>query len=215
VPLSTGPDDPAAAGRGHLRASHADREHVIAVLKTAFVQDRLTKDDFDHLVGQVLASRTYAELAALTAEIPTESATAVPPAQPGSRTLAIAARRSGVCALITVALVEGAALGDSFALLCLAVFSFIATVAFLGYGFIDAREERRPRAQLPPAQAPSHDGLNGGQPGPSAPGLSSPGTRTDPTRTDPTRTDPTRTDSTRTDLRTRRWAPIRPFCTPS
>ncbi len=156
--MRTGPDDLAAAGRGHLRTSHADREHVIAVLKTAFVQDRLTKDEFDHLVGQVLASRTYTELAALTAEIPAVPPTAVPPAQPGSRTLAIAARRSGVCALITVALVEGAALGDSFALLCLAVFSFIATVAFLGYGFVDAREERRSRAQLPPAQAPSHDG---------------------------------------------------------
>ena len=31
----------AAAGRGHLRASHADREQVIDVLKAAFVQGRL------------------------------------------------------------------------------------------------------------------------------------------------------------------------------
>jgi hypothetical protein len=60
----------ATAGRGRLRASHADREHVIDVLKTAFVQGRLSKEEFDMRVGQTFASRTYAELAALTADIP-------------------------------------------------------------------------------------------------------------------------------------------------
>jgi uncharacterized membrane protein len=60
----------AAAGRGRLRASHADREHVLDVLKAAFVQGRLTEDEFDMRVGQTFASRTYAELAALTADIP-------------------------------------------------------------------------------------------------------------------------------------------------
>lgn len=60
----------AAAGRGRLRASHADRENVLDVLKAAFVQGRLTKDEFDMRVGQTFASRTYAELAALTANIP-------------------------------------------------------------------------------------------------------------------------------------------------
>jgi hypothetical protein len=60
----------AAAGRGRLRASHADREHVLDVLKAAFVQGRLTKHEFGMRVGQTFASRTYAELAALTADIP-------------------------------------------------------------------------------------------------------------------------------------------------
>jgi hypothetical protein len=55
---------------GHLRASHADRERVIGTLKAAFVQGRLTKGEFDLRVGQVLASRTYGDLAALTADIP-------------------------------------------------------------------------------------------------------------------------------------------------
>ncbi|MGP7999687.1 MAG: DUF1707 domain-containing protein, partial [Streptosporangiaceae bacterium] len=53
----------AAAGRSHLRASHADREHVIDMLKAAFVHGRVTKDEFDARVGQAFASRTYAELA--------------------------------------------------------------------------------------------------------------------------------------------------------
>jgi hypothetical protein len=59
-----------AGGRTHMRASHADREQVIDVLKTAFVQGRLAKDEFDLRVGSVLASRTYADLGALTADIP-------------------------------------------------------------------------------------------------------------------------------------------------
>ena len=68
-----GPGDEIAAGaggRGRLRASHADREQVISVLKAAFVQGRLDRDEFDLRVGQALASRTHAELDALTADIP-------------------------------------------------------------------------------------------------------------------------------------------------
>ena len=68
----TGPGDEIAAGAGgrsRLRASHADREQVIEVLKAAFVQGRLDKDEFDLRVGRALASRTYADLTALTADI--------------------------------------------------------------------------------------------------------------------------------------------------
>jgi hypothetical protein len=71
----------AAAGRGRMRASHADRDRSIDVLKNAFVQGRLTKPELDARVGQALASRTYAELAALTADIPAGSA-AVPSPRP-------------------------------------------------------------------------------------------------------------------------------------
>jgi len=60
----------APAGGGRFRASDADRDQVIDVLKTAFVQGRLTKDEFDARVGATLASRTYADLAAHTADIP-------------------------------------------------------------------------------------------------------------------------------------------------
>jgi Domain of unknown function (DUF1707) len=65
-------DDKAAAvaGRDHMRALHADREQAIDTLKAAFVQGRLTKDEFDDRIGQTLASRTYTELAKVTADIP-------------------------------------------------------------------------------------------------------------------------------------------------
>lgn len=79
----TGPGDEmaaGAAGRGRLRASHADREQVIEALKAAFVQGRLTKDELDLRAGQALASQTYAELAALIADIPAGLTTAKPSA---------------------------------------------------------------------------------------------------------------------------------------
>ena len=54
----TGPQDPAAAGRGRLRAGHADREQAIDTLKTAFVSGQLTKDELDARAGQALAAQT-------------------------------------------------------------------------------------------------------------------------------------------------------------
>jgi hypothetical protein len=70
----------AGAGRhSHLRASHADREQVIDMLKAAFVQGRLARDEFGLRVGQALASQTYADLAALTAGIPAGLTGAQPP----------------------------------------------------------------------------------------------------------------------------------------
>jgi len=89
---------PAAVGRGHLRACHADREQVIGVLKAAFVQGRLSKHELNARVGQALAARTYADLAALTADLPAGLAAAEPPYQPtrvrlGVLTIAYEARR--------------------------------------------------------------------------------------------------------------------------
>ena len=59
-----------------MRASHADREQVIEALKDAFVHGQLNKDELDARAGQALAARTYAELAAVTADIPAAPAPA-------------------------------------------------------------------------------------------------------------------------------------------
>jgi hypothetical protein len=83
-----GPRDEMAtgvAGHGQMRASHADRDQVIDVLKAAFVQGRLAKDEFDLRVGQALVSRTGAELAALTADMPAGLTAARPPRFPSSK----------------------------------------------------------------------------------------------------------------------------------
>jgi hypothetical protein len=66
-----------AEGDSNLPVSHVGREQVLDALKAAFVHGRLAKDEFDLRVGQVLAA--YAELDAVTADIPTALTTAQPP----------------------------------------------------------------------------------------------------------------------------------------
>ena len=164
----TGPEDERAAavgGRGHLRASRTDRERVIELLKAAFVEERLDKDEFDARVVQALASRTYAELAAVT-RYPRRPARrrggcrrvgrcrpgrCRPTSTPG-RTLAKAAFRACLCVLVAAALVGVAFLTQNPVLAFIAVYAVpaavIAVSGFLGYGVIDAWQERRSRPQL-------------------------------------------------------------------
>ncbi len=80
--MTTGPGDRKAVGAsdgGHLRASDTDREQVIETLKDAFVQGRLTMDELGMRTGQALVSRTYAELTAITADIPGRPIEVPPP----------------------------------------------------------------------------------------------------------------------------------------
>ena len=70
--------EPRAQAAASLRASRADRERVIDLLKAAFVQGRLYRDEFDARIGQAVASRTYGELATVTAGIPDELTGALP-----------------------------------------------------------------------------------------------------------------------------------------
>ena len=69
--MAAGPGDQMAAAEnnGHIRASDADREQVIELLKEAFVRGRLTKDELSVRAGVALVARTYAELSAVTADI--------------------------------------------------------------------------------------------------------------------------------------------------
>jgi hypothetical protein len=76
--VTAGREDETAGALGQLRSSHADREQAVDVLKAAFVRGRLTKDEFDLRVGRVFASRTYADLDALTADLPDEVTSAQP-----------------------------------------------------------------------------------------------------------------------------------------
>ncbi|HEY2442419.1 MAG TPA: DUF1707 domain-containing protein [Streptosporangiaceae bacterium] len=72
--MTTGPHNQRAAdaaGRGPFRASDADREQVADALKTAYAQGRLTMDELVMRAGLAFASRTYAELTAITADLPT------------------------------------------------------------------------------------------------------------------------------------------------
>ncbi len=56
--------------RDRIRASDADRERVVDTLGTAFVEGRLTQEEFRTRTIWALASHTYGELAAVTVSIP-------------------------------------------------------------------------------------------------------------------------------------------------
>lgn len=60
----------AAAPDGML-AANADRERAIDVLKAGYAEGRLTKAEHEDRAGRVYAARTYGELAALIADLPT------------------------------------------------------------------------------------------------------------------------------------------------
>ena len=98
----------ALAGCGHLRASHADRERVIDMLKAAFVQGRLTSGEFGEKISQAHASRTYADLAAVTAGLPVGLAGARLPRKPSRQQLSNAARW-GISGLFTPVVLAAAA----------------------------------------------------------------------------------------------------------
>jgi putative transcriptional regulator len=71
-------------GLGDLRASDADREQAVEELKAAFAEARLAKAEFEAHVGRALASRTYAELAAVAAGIPAPLSTVQRPGAPST-----------------------------------------------------------------------------------------------------------------------------------
>jgi hypothetical protein len=171
APVTTGPGDDKTAGRGRLRASHADREEVIGTLKAAFVQGRLTKDELDVRVGQTLAARTYADLAVLTADIPPGRAAARPPRRPATPRARRPVKKAltwGACWFITPAILVAGLLPDNhdaaFVALSLAIVYFMAWIV-AGFVMIDSWHQQRSRGQLPPRPAPRGRALEGGQDG--------------------------------------------------
>ena len=164
----TGPADEIAAGQGRWRASHADREQVVGALQAAFVQGRLTVDELHERVGRALAARTYAELAALTTDLPADPAPARQPAPapqpaPARRPLNPAARRAvktGAGAIGVTVIAVGAAIaaaGDPAAAAVIAVFMVVlaavatAVVASLIHVALklESHQRSRPRGQHP------------------------------------------------------------------
>ena len=154
-----GPGNETAGGRGHLRASHADREQAIEVLKAAFVQGRLTKDEFDARVGRGFASRTYAELATVTADLPaapTVAQSRAPAQAQGWLTMNRAVTCSACMVIVTaMAAVIGWVL-DSGPVFVLSSLAFVAATVAAGTMISEAWDKnKRSREQLPlrPAQA--------------------------------------------------------------
>ncbi|MEU4986713.1 DUF1707 domain-containing protein [Streptomyces sp. NPDC021969] len=62
-----------SASSPELRASHADRDQVVDVLRVAAGDGLLTADELDERLEVALSARTLSELAVLTADLPTAS----------------------------------------------------------------------------------------------------------------------------------------------
>ena len=142
--MTTGPEDhrTAAARRGQLRASQAEREDVIDVLKAAYVAGRLTEDEFEARVGQAFAARTHADLASITADIPAEPAAAQPAGMP-DRVVAW-----GTGAIIAAAALGGALLIGGSALILWAI-TMIGALLFTVSVLLSVRQKRRSRRRPP------------------------------------------------------------------
>jgi hypothetical protein len=166
--MMTGPQTEMTAGmaaHGRLRASYTDREQMIDVLKAAFVQGRLTKDEFDARIGQAFAARTYADLAAV---IPAGLIGAQSP-QKAARTQARPPVnrdvKSSVCAIMLAAAVWLAAfLTDNAAVFMVAI--VVTIVIFLASPAANAlmlgsRHKKHSGGQLSPLPAPTPNFMRG------------------------------------------------------
>jgi len=178
--VATGPGTPMAAAPddyGRMRASRADREQVIDALKAAFVQGRLTKDELDERVARALVPLTYAELSALTDDLPAGLAS---PREPGPLVESSAAK-AGVYVTLVAGLFLVAAIsngtGNPLAWLGSALFlSPIWLLALAGLLALHARLDRRAAGRLPPG--PGQPDLDQG--GQGLPGQRHAGTGDDP-----------------------------------
>jgi hypothetical protein len=167
----------ADGGRGRLRASHADREHVVGTLKAAYVQGLVTKDEFDARVSRTFASRTYAELARITADLPAGLAAARPPLRPGPASPRADANLTpgeraimgtGLLAALAlvVALLAGGPVGGWLALAGLG--SAFVSAFLIGAQVRSSRRNKRSGDHLPPQRA-THRGPGAGRQAASAP----------------------------------------------
>ena len=131
------PEPGAQAAAAGLRASRAERERVIDLLKAAFVQGRLDRDEFDARIGQAVVSRTYGELAAVTADIPAELVGALPrrpPVRARRRIPFNTAVNGGACMalLVNVGLVATLLSWSLVAMVLFVVFTIIGTILAIG-----------------------------------------------------------------------------------
>jgi hypothetical protein len=87
-----------AAGRAQIRAATADRDLAADLLATAYAEGRLSKDEHDARVAQVMAAATFAELDVVVADLPGGGPPVppVPSVPPKNNSLAIASLICGV-----------------------------------------------------------------------------------------------------------------------
>ncbi len=154
VAVTPEPGDQIATGRegpGGFRAARADREYVVGVLQTAFVQGRLTRDELDTRLDRALAARTYADLAEITADIPAALTPARRPAQARSPARE-AVVWSTAAMFLTVTLISSRFLEPGYFLLISG--TVIAIMFAAAAQLLYSRHEQRSRGHRPSGPGP-------------------------------------------------------------
>jgi Flp pilus assembly protein TadB len=125
------------AYRKTLRASDADREHVAERLRHAAAEGRLLAEELEQRLGQTFKSRTYGELDAVVADLPSDRVSrrserpAIPLARP-ALVLAIVVAAVAVVA-VTILIITG----------LLAIWGVWALLAWWMFGGRCARRRHR------------------------------------------------------------------------
>lgn len=84
-----------AMDRAQMLASTADRERAVEFLKTAFAEGRLSAEEYEGRMSRALAARTYADLDALTTDLP-GTRPPLPLAPMGTNVLAVVSLVCGI-----------------------------------------------------------------------------------------------------------------------
>ena len=75
-------DQPVPADPRQLRAADTDRDHTAEVLRRAAAEGRITFEELDERIGRAYAAKTFADLEALTSDLPSAGVRAPAPATP-------------------------------------------------------------------------------------------------------------------------------------
>ncbi len=69
---------------GNLRASDADREQVATVLSTAYAEGRLSREEHDERLNQLMAAKTFDDLIPITRDLVVRSSAPTTPPTPSA-----------------------------------------------------------------------------------------------------------------------------------
>jgi hypothetical protein len=150
----TEPGNEMAADAGNDNQLPIYRERVTRTLRAALAQGRLTEDEYDERIGRASASRSRAELAALTADLPVGRIDAtIRPPRAGDAWICISVIIAAAGVVVAVLLTNLDNGGAFLAFIMAAVTLLVAPIVTAGV-LIDVRHQKRSGGQLPPLPGP-------------------------------------------------------------
>jgi Domain of unknown function (DUF1707) len=170
----TEPGNEMAAGAVNDYQLPIYRERVTRTLRAALAQGRLTEDEYDERIGLASASRSRAELAALTADLPVGRIDApIRPPKAGDAWIGVSVIVAAASVIVAVLLTNVDNGGAFLAFIMAAVTLLVAPIVTAGV-LIDVRHQKRSAGPLPPLPAPGTHSTPSQPPASAAPAGSLP-----------------------------------------